>query len=285
MAVEMSSTFTFPLDETYIAFGDGSSNDAGSFYGLVLIPEPAIEQIKKQIGDSKSKFGGKSEFPIHCRELFSNDARRKSVWSHLQYVDVISLCGEVLSAVSASKPKYLLGYVPKAHYPKRFRLKGKNGHSDLVHEIDEKWLTLWAFFRVGGLLDPVELIIPDDPKVKPRPRNLPYWNMIIKRTDPGFRVKKVYLDREETKIHWFSKSLQWISVARELVVENRTGSTYLPITHATVEESPLLDIADIFTYSIGRELAGSKPIDYGRYCGEVLVEAMVNHGEEIVVGG
>jgi hypothetical protein len=277
--------FTFPLNETYIAFGDGSSNAAGSFYGLVLIPESRVEQIEEEIKGVKQKFGGKSEFSIHCREIFGDNAREKSSWSHLSYQDVVSLCGEVLRVVGFSEPKYLVAHIPKAHYPKRFRLRGKSGHPDLVHDIDEKWLTLWAFFRIGGLLDPVTPIVPDDPKIKPRPRNLPFWNMVTKRTDPGLRVRAIYLDREKTKIRWISKKLQWISVARELVVENRDGSTYLPIKDASNKKPSLVDVADILTYSIARELEGNKPIDYGSYCGEVHLEQMADYGEEIVAGG
>jgi hypothetical protein len=276
---------TFPLNETYVAFGDGSSNTAGSFYGLVLVPELVVERIEREIGVVKQKFGGQSEFSIHCREIFNDESRRKSTWSHLSYQEVVSLCGEVLRVVRSSQPKYLLSHIPRVHYPKRFRLKGKNGHSDLVHDVDEKWLTLWAFFRIGGMLDPTDLTIPDDPAIKPRPTNLPFWNMVMKRVEPGFRVRRVYLDRENTKIRWFSKTMQWISVAKELVVENPSGPTYLPIEHASGTKHSLLDIADIFVYSIARELGSNKPLDYGQYCGEVHVEQMTNYGEEIVGGG
>ncbi|MCZ6800013.1 MAG: hypothetical protein O7F12_05940 [Nitrospirae bacterium] len=212
-------------------------------------------------------------------------ARAKSGWAHLSYEGAVSLCGDMLEAVSEFAPKYLMGYIPKSHYPKRFRLKGKNGHPDLVHEINEKWLQLWAFFRVGGLLDPCERIVPDDPKITPRPKNLPYWNMVIRRIDPGMKVRKIDLDRENTKIPWFSKSLQWISVAKELVIENVDGPSYLPIEHASLKKPVMLDIADLFTYSIAREFSGTSAIDYGRYCGEVLVDVLPNYGDEIVLGG
>lgn len=277
--------FTFPINETYVAFGDGSSNDAGSFYGLVLIPELNIGQIEKELGNIKDNFGGESGCPIHCRELFNVHARKKSMWSHLSNENVVALCGETLGMIQLYQPKYLLAYVPKAHYPKRFRLKGKNGHADLVHDIDEKWLTMWAFFRIGGYLDPLTPILPDDPKIKPRSLNRPHWNIVIKRTEPGFRVREVYLDREKTKVRWFSKSLQWISVARELVIENQNGQTYLPIVHPSVKKHLLLDIADIFTYSLAREFANNRSIDYDRFCGEVHVEKMVDFGQEIIAGG
>ena len=86
-------------------------------------------------------------------------------------------------------------------------------------------------------------------------------------------------------MRWFSKSLQWISVARELVIENQNGPTHLPIEHPSAKKHMLVDIADIFTYSLARELASNKPIDYDRFCGEVLVEQMVDFGQELIVGG
>ena len=279
------SEFLFPLSETYVAFGDGSSNVAGSFYGLVLIPESSIADLELKIQAVKTSYGGQNDHTVHCRELFNEHARAKSCWSHLSYEDVISLCGSIMEAVAGFDPKYLIAHIPKSHYPKRFRLKGKGGHPDLVHDVDEKWLQLWAFFRLGGLLDPCERIVPDDPKIIPRPKNRPYWNMLIRRSDPGMRVKIIYLDREETKIRWLSKSLQWISVAKELVVENQDGESYLPIEHASSNKPLLLDIADILTYSLAREFSGVNQIDYSRYCGEVLVEILPKYGEEIIVGG
>ena len=99
------------------------------------------------------------------------------------------------------------------------------------------------------------------------------------------KVRKIDLDRENTKIPWFSKSLQWISVAKELVIENVVGPSYLPIEHASLKKPVMLDIADLFTYSIAREFSGTSAIDYGRYCGEVLVDVLPNYGDEIVLGG
>lgn len=277
--------FTFPLNEIYVAYGDGSSGEVGTFYGLVLVPVSRLDEIESQLQEIKVHHGGQKGWIVHAREIFCEHARAKSVWAHLSYEGAVSLCGDILNAVSTFEPKYLMSFIPKSHYPKRFRLKGKNGHQDLVHDVNDKWLQLWAYFRVGGLLDPCNRIEPDDSTIKLRPKNLPFWNMVIRRTDPGLRVQKVYLDRENTKITWFSKSLQWISVAKELVIENVEGSTYLPIVHATDYKPMMLDVADVFTYSITREFSGDKSIDYCNYCGEVFIDVLPKYEEEIVLGG
>lgn len=59
----------------------------------------------------------------------------------------------------------------------------------------------------------------------------------------------------------------------------------MPIEHASLKKPVMLDIADLFTYSIAREFSGTSAIDYGRYCGEVLVDVLPNYGDEIVLGG
>jgi len=275
---------TFPFDETYIAFGDGSVTTGGIFYGLVLIPEHAVDLIQEKITEIKCKYGGTPDTPLHCRELFSGDARKKSGWTHIDEKMAIELCGDVLRELSAFEPKYLLGHIPVMSYPKRFRLVGKNGHPDLVHDIDEKWLMLWAYFHVAALLDPTEIVELSAPSSVRRPQNLPFWQMRVRRIEPGMRVRKVFLDRENTRIHWFSKSFQWTSVAKELVIENSFGQSHLPIETAQMEKHSLLEVADIFSYSVARAMSSSKTLEFRNFSAIMHLVLLPNLGAEIVLG-
>lgn len=276
---------TFPLNESYIAFGDGSVTPSGVFYGLVLLPEAAITQTQQTIEAIKLRYGGSAEAPLHCRELFSGHARAKSLWAHISEAEAIALCGDVLRAVGAFQPKYLLGHIPSTYYPKRFRLRGKNGHPDLVHDLDEKWLLLWSYFHIAALLDPIDIIEPPDPIKASRPRNLPFWRMVMRRDDPGLRVRRVLLDRENTNIRWFSKSVKWVSVAKEMVIERPIGRSYLPVECAKDFKHPLLDLADIFVYSTGRSLSQGRQLEYSDFSAEVHVKLLWGTGEEIILGG
>lgn len=276
---------TFPLDETYLAFGDGSVTAGGVFYGLVLIPEGAIQLAQEMVARIKAEYGGAPNIPLHCRELFSGHARAKSGWAHIDEATAIELCGDVLRELKAFEPKYLLAHIPAVDYPKRFRLIGKNGHPDLVHDLDEKWLTLWSYFQIAALLDPAEIVEPSDPTVTPRPRNLPFWQMVVKRTDPGIRVRKIFLDRENTKIRWFSKSFQWSSVAKEFVIESPAGRSHLPVETAQEGKHTLLEVADVFLYSVARTISSGKSIEYRHFSADVHVELFQGIGEEIVLGG
>jgi hypothetical protein len=175
-------TWTFPLSETYWAFGDGSETDAGAFYGIFLLPETSITLGIEVLKRVKLAYDVADTVPLHGRKMFSGDQRRKSEWSHLSYQECARLCGEVLDEILDLKPLYMLTHYPIAHFPKRFRLKGKNGHPDAVHTIDSKWMVLWSFLQTAALLDPAKMIPPPDPSVAPRPRNLPYWGCIHVRS-------------------------------------------------------------------------------------------------------
>ncbi len=273
----------FPLDETYIAFGDGSVTPSGTFYGLILLPEGSINHVLSEIDVIKQQFG--SLAPLHCRELYNNRARAKSPWAHISEGQAIDMCGNILQSLQKYEPKYLLGHIPSECYPKRFRLKGKNGHPDIVHDIDEKWLMLWCYFRAAALLDPTDFIEPPDPIIIPRPRNLPFWQVVISRSDPGLRVRKVFLDREDTKIRWFSKSFQWITVAKELVIERPDiGKSFLPVESVKNIKHNLLDVADIFVYSTGRSLSQGRSLEYLNFSAEVHLELILDMEEEIILG-
>lgn len=273
----------FPLEKTYIAFGDGSVTPSGTFYGLILLPEDSISHVQSDIDSIKQRYG--SLAPLHCRELYNNKARAKSPWAHISEPQAIDLCGDILKTLQKYNPKYFLGHIPSGHYPKRFRLKGKNGYPDIVHDIDEKWLMLWCYFRVAMLLDPTNVIEPPDPIKIPRPRNLPFWQVVIKRTEPGLKVRKVFLDREDTKIRWFSKSFQWITVAKDLVIEKPTiGKSFLPVEPVSEIKHSLLDVADIFVYSNARSISQGRPLEYSNFSADVQLELILDMGEEIVLG-
>lgn len=277
-------TFTFPRDETYIAFGDASETSNGVFYGLVLIPERSIYQFQNKLIELKVKYGGAPETPIHCREIFAEDARNKSGWKHLDLEAARDLCGDVLRDLETYSPKYLMAHMPSAHYPKRFRLIGKNGHRDLVHDIDQKWLTLWSYFNVAKLLDPAEIIEPTNQILTKRALNLPFWRMQVRRVEQGLRVRKVFLDREHTKIRWFSKSFQWTSVAKELVIVTPNGPSHLPVEIVQEKKHPLIDIADVFSYSAARSMYPENPLEYGNFKSEMYIEILPSTGEEFVLG-
>ncbi|MCK9818489.1 hypothetical protein M1B35_31300 [Pseudomonas sp. MAFF 302046] len=246
-------------ETVYVAFGDASTGRAGTFYGLVLIPEDQVEKAVNVVNTVKERFGGTSRSSLHCRELFYGDARSKSDWRHLDAGGPAALCGAVFSAIAELQPCYVLGCMPVDSYPTSFRLKAKagSGYEDTVHPVDDKWRELFVYQRVALLLDPAVINPPPNPLEVVTPPNRPHWRLEGNLIEPAFKVSKVFLDREKTKIQWFSKQVQWAVLARELVVRGPRGSSFLPVDDSDIaDKHPLLDVADLFVWNLARAMAG-----------------------------
>lgn len=265
--------------EVYLGYGDGSANSMGSFYGIVLIPEKSISMVEDEIAAIKVGFGGARESRIHCREIFHKIARTKSEWLHLVESDIIAMCVQICSVLDRFRSKCLLAYMPRDRFPKKLRLKGKGDAWPLVHRLDEKWLTLWAFFQAGSRLDPVELIAPEPPP--DGPCGLPYRGMLVRRVGPGPKVRMVHLDRETTRVQWLSEAIPWDVAARKLTIETARGTTQLPIAPEATSQPMLVDVADLVTYAFARAIAGTDPILYRHSLGGLDTKIIVGSADDI----
>ena len=107
----------------------------------------------------------------------------------------------------------------------------------------------------------------------------------MKRDYPGAVVDKLYVDREQAKIRWFSKSFQWTTVAKDIVIENSTSRSFLPIVSPIEEKHSLLQLADMFIYAQGRELTG-RALEFGNLMSkDVFLERVGQEGIDEIVRG
>lgn len=247
-------------EQIYEAFGDATSGQSGTYYGFMLVPAERVREAENILTNVKIHFGGVEASRLHCREIFGVSALQKSAWAHLNQAQVIELCGSALDEFRTLGVKYALGAMPIANYPRRFRLRGREGHADIVHDIDDKWRELWTYHRAAMMLDPVSLIPVAKPTITPSRKNQPWWRMQAQLVKPGFKVSKVYLDNESTKVSWFSKRFQWQTIARDFVIDGTLGPSFLPIhDQSNMTKHPLLDVADIFVWNVARAF-GNSPI-------------------------
>ena len=146
---------TFPLNEIYMAFGDGKRDCCGSrIRPCSLIPERVIATSQKGIigrcaERSLATTSDKCDQPVFFRAWMESHfvvrfcvsypkSRSNIFWGTFREAEIRRDEGQ-------SSP------FPRLPYPKRFRLKGKKGFADVTHKVDEKWLTLWAYFRIAAL--------------------------------------------------------------------------------------------------------------------------------------
>ncbi len=281
-----SSPFNFPLNQCYVAFGDESITPQGTFYGLVLLPEDHVLEVERKIGDLKKSYGGSIDTPIHCSQFFSPAGRARTKWAGLSNAQAVELCAEIFQVVASYSPKYVISHIPARGYPKRVRLVGKNGHADLIQQVDERWLTLQAFMSAAAFLDPADILMPTDPLVTPPllNKNKPSWRIHVRRVERGMRVRKIILDREQATIRWFSKAPKWSMIARDIVIEGPMGASHLPIEITKEKKHSLLEIADLFVYAAVSKVRGDKPLRFD-FSPRDLISKDQLFPEEVVLGG
>jgi hypothetical protein len=198
--------------QVYVAFGDASSGRSGTYYGFLLVPAQCVQKAENSLIEIKRRFGGDERSRLHCREMFGGNALLKSEWRHLSQTQVVELCRSVLSEFEEFGVKYALGVMPVTRYPERLRFRGKEGHEDIVHHIDDKWRELWTYYRAAMMLDPISVIAVPDPTIIRSPKNQPWWRMQVPLVEPRLQSQQGLLRQRE---HQGSMVLQKIPMAND----------------------------------------------------------------------
>lgn len=235
-----------PEDRIYTGFGDASVMPDAALYGIVLVPSYVVSELELALEKVKVKFGVSPKAAIHCREIFNSCARSKGVWAHLTDERAIFLLRDCFLAARSFDVRYFVAFSPKGYFPQTLRLLGKNGHADIMHAIDKNWITLNLFQGLAKYFDPAEVLPVPNYGISPRANNEPYWQIIVKRNYRGAVVDQLYVDREQAKIRWFSKSFQWVTVAKDIVIEKPTGRSFLPIISPDYGDSAFNSIHSSF---------------------------------------
>jgi hypothetical protein len=269
---------------TFSAFGDGSVRKEGSFYGFVLVPDSLMNSVLEAYRQTKIDFGGKPDDEIHCRKLFAEDARRKSPWRHLNEADAESMCRAIMRLLPPVEGKFVIAHMPAVNYPETFHLRRKGGGTGHIQKVDDKWLMLHCYVYAVAFLKPETTIPPPDYKLLPQRENVPKWALIARAPDDGIPVSRVFLDREDTKIQWMSKRVQWMSVAKDIRVSRSSGESMLPLQSETPKHT-LLELADLYTYAFSRDLYGPRPLNVGGSPIETYPYILPKMPKNLEVGG
>jgi hypothetical protein len=113
---------------------DESTADRFVTGGLLQLPAEQVETAVAALAKAKTDGGLRVDAEIHCRVLFSGDARRRSLFEALnprQCVELITVCVEAMNAVGGT---WWGGWVNRETYPTDLQLiKGKRFRVDTKH--------------------------------------------------------------------------------------------------------------------------------------------------------
>jgi hypothetical protein len=100
------------------AFGDESCGEEVIAYGIMLLPEHRLDDAIAVLAKVKGEFGGNATDPLHCREIFAPDARKKSPWRSLSMDNVIQLYEMLFAELAALKPRRIVTIAYRSGFPK-----------------------------------------------------------------------------------------------------------------------------------------------------------------------
>jgi hypothetical protein len=84
---------------SFDAYGDESAGANFVAYGTLLLPAASREAVEAKIAKLKIDYGASAADNLHCRVLFSGDARRKTAWSKLAVGDVFDLYSDLMEEI------------------------------------------------------------------------------------------------------------------------------------------------------------------------------------------
>jgi hypothetical protein len=214
---------------TYHVFGDESLRGDSVFCGLVCVPVVRLENVEGILGDIKEAFGAARSTRIHCREIFHKDARRKSAWSHLSDRAALDLALAVTSRLAGLGIRTCIGQAQRP--PVGQNIDGVGSIAGMTIT-DSKQLIPFAYLAAAAPL---------------------MW-------DPKFSARcKLWIEPSGDFIQWFGgqkRSLERLIQGNYL--DEHTGEILerlVPENVISRERPPLLDLADLLTYSSSRAIS------------------------------
>ena len=102
---------------SFDAYGDESAGVSFVAYGTLLLPAVSRDVLEAEIVRLKIEYGASAADDLHCRVLFSGDARRKSPWSKLEVNDVFDLYSDLVALVKPSLTRAIVAIGKKAELP------------------------------------------------------------------------------------------------------------------------------------------------------------------------
>jgi hypothetical protein len=224
----------------YDAFGDESCGDQWVAYGLLLLPEREVEAATKILAEVKVAFAGQPAHPLHCRQIFAGDARRRSPWAHLKIDDVFKLYEVLFARLAATHPRRILVVARRADFPAVLPPMAMQ-HVDPSSGIPPRWTKEMP-------LGPKQLAV-----------QCAQGAMIPLSKTPGLDKVRFHSDPDETKIDWFDRKRSATNAISPFFVD--VGPDQEPekgtVVRTSGQKPELLQVADAIAY-IGQRGMSSK---------------------------
>jgi hypothetical protein len=197
-------------------FGDESIDSEIVAYAAAVFSADRTPEAEVILATAKKSVGLSPEVPLHCREVFSGDARKRSPWANIKAANIYAMIEDVCQ-----------------------KLKGIQ-HQPVVSVIESR--------RVPA--QPVAPDQPNRPLVEKGIATMAYQAvataLILRFGESGIRL---WIDPDSTKIPW-GKEHKQVNTTRSFYLDLKPGNEP-SLLNPEIENSPkpkLLEVADIYAY-------------------------------------
>jgi hypothetical protein len=229
---------------SFDAYGDESAGASFVAYGTLLLPTAGRDAVEAKIARLKIDYGASDADDLHCRVLFSGDARRKSAWSKLAINDVFDLYSDLVALVKPSLTRTIVTIANKAELPDEIP-GGQWEPTDKTFVGSVNWASGWPFrdkqiasFCAQGTMIPISK-----------------W--------PGLKVVTFWPDPDSSVIE-FAGGRRKFSRMLSGFIDHGPGKEpeMIEVSYQPSGKPVLLQVADLVAYTAQRS-AGAKfsPLD------------------------
>lgn len=206
---------------SFCAFGDESTAYQWVSYALVGFWADALTAAEAIVSEEKTRFGVNPAERLHCRELFNDQARRKTAFAGLSRDKIIDLYASIALRLRMLGALYAVGLVNRGQAPPKMAIPWATGQirESRTVRLSDKHLALFAFMGAAGQLNEALTV---DSKVR------------------------VIIDPDTTLIDWFGKTREqaWRIYGRiHMDIPAQWSQPEIPSS-----KPALLEIADLAAY-------------------------------------
>jgi hypothetical protein len=210
-------------DQLFHGFGDESSFSEVVTYGVLVLHSHDRKGAEDELARAKYRHGLPLETELHCREMFNEVARAKSIWTGWTEERLLGFLEEFLYALRKYRPMFLVSAVNRTEYPSSF----PEGAGFAECEMEPKQLAAILFQGVCVLL--------------------------FKRL--GATNVRLWVDPDRTKIPWFGRRVQ---AHRNYRSTDPASKMFLEPQSLSEDDKPtLLEVADVFAYVAAHALSST----------------------------
>jgi hypothetical protein len=223
MPIEVPINLVTVQEQLFCGFGDESSFSEVVTYGVLVLHSHDRTGAEELLAKAKRSQGLPPNTELHCRVMFNECARAKSVWNGWTEERLLDFLEQFLQALRKHRPMFCLCAVNRTEYPSSF----PEGAGFSGCEMEPKQLAAILFQGVC----------------------LPLFERL------GAGNVRLWVDPDRTKIPWFGRRVQ----AHRNYRSTDPKSTMLlePQSLSEEDKPPLLEVADVFAYAAAHALSST----------------------------